>query len=121
LQRIHQRHLDVRHIDREHKPRQTRARTDVDERLCPCKERRVVCRETIDDVFDRHVLRRGERREVHPLVPCEEQLVIACELLDLLPCERHAERTRARCKDLPKLLRHKDAPFPFHHAAPPAF
>ena len=83
LQGIHQRHMDVRHIDGERNAGQSRAGAHVDEGLRRAKERRLVRRQAVDDVLDRHVLRRGECGEVHARVPVDEHIVVNRKLRDL--------------------------------------
>ena len=56
LERIHQRHADVRRRDREGNARQPRARPYVNERLCPIEQRGIVRRQAVDDMLHRHIL-----------------------------------------------------------------
>ena len=102
MQRIHERHAQVRRIDRERDAGQPRPRANVDERVRRAKERRVVRRQTVDDVLDRNVLGRGERREVDVCIPLDEHFIVAGKLRDLFRCQHNPRHSGTLLQDVRK-------------------
>ena len=86
----------MRHIDRKGDAGEPRARPHVDQRPRPIKECSVIRRQAVDDMLDRDILGRGERREIHARIPVEQHFMVDRKLPDLLRRQRDARLCRAR-------------------------
>ena len=94
VQGIHERQLGIRAKNLERQARKAGACTDIDYRYRPVEQRRVVGRERIDHVLDRHLMRFRDGSEIHFLVPLHQQLIVARELRELRLTQRQAEGLR---------------------------